>query len=440
MRPICERCKTTTHKDHKLMELTEYKDRCIEDLKAFKISLKTELKITENALQRLETEIMKGDESENESNAIIQRDEPTDKKKNQNFQELELRDRLIKQKKMIRATQEKIEETASEFVLDPLDSVKMTKETYEALKAVLEEEHQLMKVLSESPATKDFISTSAVFPKVTVNAGMDHSIAAEHFVVCKGGDVVIAGVDNLQKQWRLRRFSRLGQLEWDKPLPMSWTECHGIAYFRQNQETILLSNADRKKIVLINGDGSRSDAVVCYSDDEKAPAALCVSFDLKRLFYKDHTFDHDEGKVEVLDTSTMPFTPLQTITLGFSYTHGLTYLGGDRNLFVFTSYEKKSIRAISGDDGREVWTVGPQILGKNCQPHHLCATGNGKPFEFLLVWYKFILHLYFRPVSTSQKKSMPQTDMFAIPFPKHWPNGLNTFSCFTVGKFSPERC
>ena len=369
------------------MELTEYKDRCIEDLKTFEVSLKTELEITENALQRLETEIMMDDKPENKSNAMIQGDTPTDKKENQNFQELELRDRLIKQKKMIQATQEKIEETASEFVLNPLDSIKMTKETYEALKTVLEEEHQLMKILSKSPATKDFISTRTVFPKVTVNTGMDHSLAAEHFVVCKGGDVVIAGVDNLQKQWRLRRFSRLGQLEWDTPLPMSWSECHGIVDFSRNQETILLSNANRKNIILINGDGSRSDAVVCFEDDKKTPAALCVSFDLRRLFYKDHAFDHDEGKVEVLDTSTMPFTPLQTITLGFSHTHGLTYLGGDRNLLVFTSYQKKSIRAISGDDGREVWTVGPQILGKNCQPHHLCATGNGKPFEFLIVWY-----------------------------------------------------
>ena len=152
---------------------------------------------------------------------------------------------------MIRTTQEKIEEAASEFVLDPLESIKMTNVAYEALKAVLEEEHQLLKILSTNHATKDIVSTRAVFPKVKVNTGMDHSIAVEHFVVCKGGDVIIAGIDNLQKQWRLSRFSRLGQLEWNRPLPMSWAECYGIVDFSKNHEAILLSNADRKKIVRV---------------------------------------------------------------------------------------------------------------------------------------------------------------------------------------------
>ena len=377
------------------MELTEYKDKCSEDLKIFEISLKAQLEIIVKALEAIEAEISRSDKSENiESNGMIQEDTPTEKKESQGdqFQTSQLLDRLIKQKQTIRTTQEKIQEASSEFVLDPLESIKMTNVAYEALKAVLEEEHQLLKILSTNHATKDIVSTRAVFPKVKVNTGMDHSIAVEHFVVCKGGDVIIAGIDNLQKQWRLRRFSRLGQLEWNRPLPMSWAECYGIVDFSKDREAILLSNADRKKIVRVSGDGSQSDAVVCYTDDKKAPSALSVNTDSRRLFFKDHSFDHDEGKVEVLDTSTMPFTPLQTITLGFSFTHGLTYLGGDKDLLVFTSFEKKSIRAISGKDGKEMWTVGPQVLGKKCHPHDLCTTGNGKSsFAFLLELYEFIL-------------------------------------------------
>ena len=388
MKPICERCKTTTHKDHKLMELTEYKTKCSEDLKIYEISLKAQLEIIVKALEAIEAEISWSDKSENiESNGMIQGDTPTEKIESQGdqFQASQLLDRLIKQKQTIRTTQEKIEEAASEFVLDPLESIKMTNVAYEALKAVLEDEHPLLKILSTNNATKDIVSTRAVFPEVKVNTGMDHSIAVEHFVVCKGGDVIIAGIDNLQKQWGLRRFSRLGQLEWDRPLPMSWAECYGIVDFSKDHEAILLSNADRKKIVRVSGDGSHSDAVVCYTDDKKAPSALSIIPDLRRLFFKDHSFDHDEGKVEVLDTTTMPFTPLQTITLGFSFTHGLTYLGGDTDLLVFTSFEKKSIRAISAKDGSEMWTVGPQMLGKNCHPHDLCTTGNGKStFSFLL--------------------------------------------------------
>ena len=372
------------------MELTEYKDKCSEDLKIFEIHLKSQFEITAKALEAMKAEISRSDQSEN-LNGMIQGDAPTEKIESQGdpFQASELVDRLMKQEQMILTIQEKIEEAECE--LDPLESIEMTNVTYKALKTVLEEEHQLLKILSTNPATKDIISTLAGFPKVKVNTGMDHSLAAEHFVLCKGGDVIIAGIDNLQKQWRLRRFSRLGQLEWDRPLPMSWEECHGIVDFSKNHEVILLSNADRKKIVQVSGDGNHSDAIVCYADDKKAPSGLSITPDSSRLFFKDHSFDHDEGKVEVLDTSTTPFTPLQTITLGFSFTHGLTYLGGYSDVLVFTSYEKKSIRAITAKDGREMWTIGPQVLGKNCQPHDLCTTGNGKSsFAFILEWYQFI--------------------------------------------------
>ena len=98
---------------------------------------------------------------------------------------------------------------------------------------------------------------------------------------------------------------------------------------------------------------------------------------MKRLFFTD-IFAHTHV-VEVLDTSTMPFAHLQTITLGISFVSGLTFLGGVRDILVFTSYEKRSIRAINCHDGREEWTVGPLVLERECQPIALCRIGNGKP-------------------------------------------------------------
>ena len=379
MKPICERCKTTTHKDHKLLELTEYKDKCSEDLQIFKISLKAQLEITVKAMEAIEAEISWSDKSENiESNGMIQEDTPTEKKESQGdqVQTSQLLDRLIKQDQMIRTTLEKIEEATSEFVLDPLESIDLTNQAYEVLKTFLEEQHQLLKILSTNLAVRDLASTCTVYPKVEVNTGIANFVEGKQFMMCRSGDVTIVGIDTLLDQWRLRRFNRLGQLERDRPLLMSWTECHGIADFSKNEKAILLANAEKKKIILVNEDDTESKPVICYTDDRKGPLFLALSPDLKRLFFKD--ISSREQRVEVLDTSTIPFTAVQTITFGFSIPDGLAYLGGDKELLVFTSYEKYSIRAINCHDGMEEWTVGPFVLGQKCRPLGLCRIGNGK--------------------------------------------------------------
>ena len=379
MKPICERCKTTTHKDHKFMELPEYKDKCSEDLKIFEISLKAQLEITEKALEGMKAEISRSDKSENiELKGMIQGDTSTEKKESRGdqFRASQLLDRLTKQKETIRTTQEKIEEATNEFVLDPLDSIELTNQAYEVLKTVLEEQHQLLKILSTNGTTKDHASTCTVYPKVEVNTGIGNFLEAKQFMMCRNGDVTIVGIDTLLDQWRLRRFSRLGQLERDMPLPMLWTECHGIADFSKNEKAILLANAEKKKIILVKEDDRESKPVICYTDERKGPKFLALSPDLKRLFFKD--IYSREQRVEVLDASTIPFTPVQTITLGFSIPSDIAYLGGDKELLLFTSYEKYSIRAINCHDEREEWTVGPFVLGRKCRPLGLSKIENGK--------------------------------------------------------------
>ena len=379
MKPICERCKTTTHKDHKLMELTEYKDKCSEELKSYERSLISQKDFILRAQEAVDSEIHRMTESENiEIDNITQESSPNDHNVNDGSkaQVLELRDRLVNQTQIIEEALKKIEEATNEFVLDPLDSIDPTNQAYEVLKTVLEEQHQLLKILSTNRAIKNLASTCTVYTKVEVNTGIANFLDGKQFMMCRSGDVTIVGIDTLLDQWRLRRFNRLGQLEWDRPLPMSWTECHGIADFSKNEKAILLANAEKKKIILVYEDSTGSKPVICYTDERKGPIFLALSPDLKQLFFKD--IYSREQRVQVLDTSTMPFTPVQTITFGFSIPRGLAYLGDDKELLLFTSYEKYSIRAINCHDEREEWTVGPFVLGRKCRPLGLCRIGNGK--------------------------------------------------------------
>ena len=379
MKPICQRCETTTHKDHKFMELTEYKDKCSEDLNIYERSLISQAEFILRAQKAVDSEIRRIMESENIGIGNITQETSTNDHNERNggkTQTLELRDRLVKQTQIITEALKKIEEATNEFVLDPLDSIDLTNQAYKVLKTVLKEQHKLLKILSTNHAMKDLTSICTVYPKVEVHTGIANFLGARQFMTCRSGYVTIVGIDTLLDQWRLRRFNRLGQLEWDRPLPMSWTECHGIADFSKHENAILLANADKKKIILVKEDGRESYPVICYTDDHKAPVFLTLSADLKRLFFKDTS--SGEPTIEILDTSTTPFSYVQTITLGIFFTSGLAYLGGDKELLVFTTYDKNSIKAINCHDGREEWAVGPLALGRKCRPLDLCRTRNGK--------------------------------------------------------------
>ena len=249
------------------MELTEYKDKCNEDLRIYERSMTSQKYFMERAREVVNSERQRITKFENTKigrtiqQNLLSNTIATIPHNNDNVndggqvQAPELRDRLVSQTQKIEKALEKIEEATDDFVLDPLESVDLTNKAYEVLKTVLKEEHQLLKILSTYTAMKDLASTCTVYPKVNVKTGIAHFLGAKQFMICRSGDVIIAGIDTLLDQWRLRRFNRLGRLEWDRPLPMSWTECHGIADFSRSEKAILLGNADRKKIILVDGDG-----------------------------------------------------------------------------------------------------------------------------------------------------------------------------------------
>ena len=164
------------------MELTEYKDKCSEDLKNYERSLISQTDFILKAKEAVSSEIHRMTESENiEIDNMTAENSPNDHNDHNagKAQALELSDRLVNQTQTINEALKKIEEATNEFVLDPLDSIDLTNQTYEVLESVLREQHQILKVLSPSRAMKDLASTCTVYPKVEVNTGIAHFLEAK---------------------------------------------------------------------------------------------------------------------------------------------------------------------------------------------------------------------------------------------------------------------
>ncbi len=380
MKPICERCKSASHKDHQLMELTDYSEKFHQDLAHHRAYLDPYLMSIDETVTKLDTQEsihgetnVTGSQPTGQSKRRKLEKEPTGPETkegviwNPNLEELNAR--LKKQLTLVQKCLQDIEDTA--IILDPLESIAAVKDIFAAVQEVYKED-QALADLKNNLHAENRISTLS-YPKVKFDSGIDTSETKECVIGCRNGDLVIAGSDSLQKDWRIRRFTRLGQLVWNKPLPLSWPVVDGLEEcVRDEEDVLLLSNANNKKIVLLSNSGT----TLCYTDEQKAPGVLQCSPDFKRLFFKDRVFDYDEGRIEVLDITRVPFVPLTTITLGFTYTNEIGYLS-DKDLLLVTSHKKCSLRALNAADGSELWTLGQHVLGETLYPRGACANASG---------------------------------------------------------------
>ena len=376
MKLICERCKTSTHKHHQFMEFDVYKQKYLEELQKYTKYLNPYLKST-NQLKEATTHLVNEtiDRQAQEDIVQVKRRRVGSQSTVEEYEDTtveslrgrELHEGLVKQCSMVQKCMENIE--AVDFSLDPIEGIGLIKDTFNMIREVYQEDQNLLKNME----TKENQHSALKYPKVKIDCGIDTSEVKECLVACRNGDVVVAGSDTLQKTWFIRRFTRLGRLVWNKPLPLSWAAVDGmVEYHTGNDQGLLLSDADHRKIIFV----TNNKTTTCYADDEKAPGAMCCSEDFKRLFFKDRVFDFDEGRIEILDTTTKHFVSLVTLKLGFTYSNEMGYMSS-RDLLFVTSHKKFSVRALNAVDGAEVWTLGQHVLGKTFYPRGACTDNRG---------------------------------------------------------------
>ena len=358
---LCNKCKTTTHKDHNTMELSDYKKCCLTEFGNFQNYLQRYNTDLEKLLQETDASFVplkkiKAEGEKGESPRLTDRANEEDPR-------LQL---LVMQNKRVKEALDYIERATDPFLLDLLTSFQIIKETYTKLDQVFKEDFFLPETTADAlPLSK---------PRVKINCGLSLSDDVKVLCLCNNGDLVVTGQDILEKKWRIRRFTGLGQVVWNKCPPLSWSSIEGMVEFPREDKAVLVSNGDEGEIVMVLNDGN----VLCFSDRKSAPETICLSPDSKTLFSKERYNNDKGGKIVLLDTTTRPFLPLKCLIPGFNHPFDITYLAAGMDMILITSHVKKIVKAIQVADGKAAWTLGPVILGEEIHPHGVCTSARGE--------------------------------------------------------------
>ena len=347
------------------MELSDYKDLCL-----------TEFGNYQNCLQRYNTDLEKLLQKTDASFVPLKKIKAEGAKvecrppmENSDEEDLRLQF-VIKQNERVKEALDYIERATDPFLLDPLSSFQTIKEAYTKLDQVYKEDFFLPETVADAFTLSQ--------PRVKISCGLSVSDDVKVLCLCNNGDLVVTGQDILEKKWRIRRFTRLGQIVWNKSPPLSWPSIDGMMDFPREDKTVLVSNGDEGEIVMVSNDNS----VLCFSDRKSVPEAICLSPDSRTLFFKERYYNDKGGKIILLDTTANPFLPLKSLVPGFNFPFDMTYLAGGMDLLLITSHMKKVVKAIHVAEGKPAWTQGPVNLGEEIHLHGVCTSVHGERVQF----------------------------------------------------------
>ena len=359
---LCHKCKTTTHKGHGTLVLSDHKEKCLAELEDYSKYLDSYSTRLKELLQNKDTLAGKQKEMTTHKKIKMSADSPRSNVHGDD----KLLQSLLQLKGRVEKALECTERALDPFLLDQLTSLPVIQEAYDRVLEVYKEDHLLPeKVL-------DILMLP--YPDVRIDCGISMAVRINAFCLCRNGDIIVAGEDIVDQIWRIRRFTRLGRLVWNRLLPLSWPSVVGIAEFRhENEDSLLLSNADEGTIVMVKNKSSS----LCYLERRESPEAMCLSPDCRLLFFEDGSQDNDAGQIVVLNTTTLPFLPVRSITLGFDFPFEMVYLEDDTDMLVITSNVKRLIKAIQVTDGTPVWSLGPVAAGREIHPHGVCSSPKG---------------------------------------------------------------
>ena len=369
---LCHKCKTTTHKGHETLMLSDHKEKCLSELEDFSKYLGSYSTRLKEILQNKDTLMGKYKAMVPHKKIKMAVGSPgsnvNGSSAGDNVQgEERLFQSLLQQNSRVKEASECIEKALDPFLLDQLSSLPFIQEAYDSVLEVYKEDHLLPEQVT------DILKLS--HPVVRIDSGISMAVRINAFCLCRNEDIAVAGEDVVDQIWRMRRFTRLGRLVWNRPLPLSWPSVDAMAEFHdENEDSLLLSNANEGKIVMMMHNRSS----LCYTDKKRSPQAMCLSPDCRLLFFEDGSEDNDGGLIVLLDTTTLPFLPVRSISLGFDFPFEIAYLEGGTDTFLVTSNVKRLIKAIQVTDGNPLWSLGPVIAGKEIHPHGVCSSPKGE--------------------------------------------------------------
>ena len=366
------------------MELSDYKELCL-----------TELGNYQNCLLRYNTDLEKLLQETDASSVPLKKlkaEGAKGEKEMENAEE-DLRLQLvIKQNERVKEVLYSIERSTDPFLLDPLSSFQVIKETYSKLDQVYKEDFFLPEIGADAFTLSQ--------PRVKINCGLSVSDDVKVLYLCNNGDLVVTGQDILEKKWRIRRFSRLGQIVWNKSPPLSWPSVEGMVEFPREDKAVVISNSDEGEIVMVSDDRS----VLCFSDKKSAPETICLSPDSRTLFFKERYYNDKGGKIILLDTTTNPFVPLKSLVPGFNFPFDMTYLAGGMDTLLITSHMKKVVKGIRVTDGKPALSLGPVVLGEEIHPHGVCTPAHGEQVQSgLKVWRDSSIHYHKKSILLNRR-------------------------------------
>ena len=372
---VCDKCKTTIHKGHDTLILSDYKEKCLAEIEGYESHLKVYASDLTSFIAGCNSHhLQNGGSNKNvkveETVGSSTRCHSADK----SVQGAEpLLQSLMQQNRRVKDALKCTEDALDPFLIDQLSSLPIIQEAYDKILEVYKKDHILQEAVSDTLALSH--------PQVKIDCGLSavNRSTVKVFHLCRNEDIVFAGEDVIEQKWRIRRFNRLGRLVWNKPLPLSWASVDGIAeYHRDRKSYLLLSNADEGKIVMTSE--KKDNFTICYSDEKRAPEAMCLTPDC-RAFVKDRSRDHDGGQVILLNTESVPFQPIRNFSLGFNFPSEMAYLEGNTECLIVTSHTRKVIKAIDVVDGSPIWSLGPVAAGRELNPYSVCTSADGKGLE-----------------------------------------------------------
>ena len=368
---LCQKCKTTTHKGHDTLVLSDHKEKCLTELEDYRKYLDSYSANMKELLHNKDYATSKHQEMvPHKKIKMVPVSQGLNGKCNGDDENVRGEDKLLQlllqQNQRVEKALVCITKAFDPFLLDQFSSLPVVQEAYDSILEVYKEDQLLPEDVTDV--------LMLPHPRVKIDCGISVATRISAFCLCRNGDIVVAGEDIVDQIWRIRRFTRLGRLVWNRPLPLSWPSVAGLTEFlHENEESLLLSNADEGTIVMMKNEGSS----LCYFEKRESPEDMCLSPDNRLLFFEDGSQDNDGGQIVVLNTTTLPFLPVRYITLGFDFPFEMAYLEFGTDLLVITSNVKRLIRAIQVADGTPVWSLGPVAAGREIHPHSVCSSPKG---------------------------------------------------------------
>ncbi len=286
--------------------------------------------------------------------------------------------------------QKKRMEDVAEAVFDieeethSLKAINLTKGAFDLVQETLSEDYEIVKLVRKHLNSSD--AKLLLYPQVELNCGFDtsHGIGECMACLCTNGDTVIACLDAGLGSWRIRRFSRLGQLVWDAGLSEPQAEIMGVIEWLNadgSSRGFLMAQSSRGRILHVSTDGEELETVY-EGVNTAAPGDMCFNTDRTRLLFtslrQDGASETSLGKICVLDTRTRPFTLESILNLDFRRPTNVACLDWPNHpdTFVVVSNEKKLLKVIDSS-GCERRRTGPRVLGQEWTPTGLtCHDGH----------------------------------------------------------------